>query len=288
MAVLRLQGVAVAALLCGLIVSAPALAKAEEEDDAPADDGDAEGLDYGDFGGEDEFGDDYGDYGGTGGELEGHISGVLDLDDATFDKVIDGRHHALVVFYDPYGEGLTELSEEFKGFATELKDASNVVLAKVDGTDAEMIKERFGVSSTPALLFFAKGTTEPATYDGDVTKDALVEYVAGHAGGPGTVEALEPAVKAFVGAKDLKAALPALDAAVAAQSSADAAYYAKAASKAAEKGAGWFATELDRLGRMVSGGALREEKQTEFKRRLWVLKVFLGAQGSGSAKHSEL
>eukprot|EP00959_Pyramimonas_sp_CCMP1952_P097634 2040761-Pyramimonas_sp.AAC.2 len=84
-------------------------ALAQDEDDMDmGGGGGGYGDDYGGGGGG--YGGEGGGYGGGGGgygggggaedDLSAHLPGVLVLDDKTFGKVVDGRHHVFVEFYN--------------------------------------------------------------------------------------------------------------------------------------------------------------------------------------------
>jgi len=86
-----------------------ALAQYEDSEDAAAEDsygggggdGGYGGGGGGGYGGDGDEGYGGGGGGGGGADLSSHIDGVLDLDDKTWAKVIDGRHHVFVEFYEP-------------------------------------------------------------------------------------------------------------------------------------------------------------------------------------------
>lgn len=261
--------------LVGLLVVGAAVPKAA-----------AYGDDYGgdDYGGDDYGGGGGGGYGGGGGgggygSPDDKIAGVLDLDVNTFNKVIDGRHHAFIFLYDAYGEESKDFATEYSDIAEELAPHQGLVLAKLNAEDAPEYKEKFGIEDLPALVYLAKGDMAATVFDGEEkTAEAVTEFITSRTGEVGTVESLKEAVNKFMDNKAGRAAATkALTAAVGKLEGFEATYgtyYNKVAAKVVSKGDAYVGDEFLRLQRMIVSGSLRPEKEAEFKLRCAVLKVF--------------
>lgn len=95
-----MQGRTAGFVLAALLLAAPlALLSAYGDGE-----GDEYGEGYGGAAGMDDYGgggDDYGDYDAAGGDdsLSAPIRGVTELDDITFNKIVDGSRPVLVEFY---------------------------------------------------------------------------------------------------------------------------------------------------------------------------------------------
>merc|ERR550537_134223 len=159
-------------------------------------------------------GDDYGMggvMGGGGSEPgpEAHINGVVDLDDQTWRKVVDGRVAVFAEFYAPWCGHCKEFKETYAAVAEEMADNDKLLLVKVDAEDSTELAERFGVSGFPTIMFFPKGVTEAdgaETYEGERTAEAVVDFLEGKVGGAGQLEVFADTVDRFK-AGDKKGAL---------------------------------------------------------------------------------
>jgi len=263
-----------------------ALAQYEDSEDAAAEDsygggggdGGYGGGGGGGYGGDGDEGYGGGGGGGGGADLSSHIDGVLDLDDKTWAKVIDGRHHVFVEFYEPECSECQDFSHELTMIGEELGAHNGLILAKVDGADSPELVKKFDVKSYPTTIYLAKGSLEKTVYEGESTSDAVIEFLTERAGGAGTVESLKALVDDFMTTTASRPATQTkMGAAVKKLAGVEAsygAYYLKVAKKVAEKGDDFAKTEFERLQRMIISGSLRTEKEAEFKLRCNVLRVF--------------
>ena len=324
-----------AALLLALLVVAPmlnAVARADDLDDAEADaeaDEEPSGMDdgYGGGGYDDGYGggeDDYGGGGGGGeggaGDLSGEIKGFVDLDEFTFDKIVDGTKAAIGVFYEPYAHDMEDVSTELEAVAEEFGEHGSLHLVKVNVENNPTFVERYGITQeempkkkddaeddaekseddeeseeedaqTPtkkAFLYFAKGAdaSKPEKITVDKTKDAFVEFLTGKVGAPGTVEALVGVFREYSAkfsnagaAKSLVAKAEGILKTLKGSEKSSGEYYLKVMGNLQKKGADHVQKEYGRLGRMVDGGGLKQEKMDEFTRRRRILKALSLIQG---------
>jgi protein disulfide-isomerase A6 len=167
----------------------------------------------------------------------------------------------------------------------------NVTIAKVDA-EAENSKataKEQGVTSYPTIKFFAKGSTEPESYNGGRTEKDLVTFLNGKAGThrvpgggldatAGTIEVLDSLVEKFTGGSsvaDIKAEV--IKAASELASGAQykyAEYYVKVFDKLSKTDT--YATkELARLDNILQKGGLAPAKMDEFTSKTNILKRFI-------------
>mmetsp|Transcript_33458 Transcript_33458/g.46348 ORF Transcript_33458/g.46348 Transcript_33458/m.46348 type:complete len:307 (+) Transcript_33458:81-1001(+) len=279
------QAVTFAICLALLVASCD---KSFAQDDPIEDVGDDGGEEYGgggmdDYGGGGGYGGGYGDdYGGGGGGgnpgADESVPGVVDLDDNTFGKIIDGRHHVFLVFYGAYDDDSLAFHTELQTIGEELGAHKSLLLAKVNADVNDKLVAEFNAGETfPVLLYLAKGTLEPTKYEGERTASAVMAFITGFTGEVGTVDALKPLVDEFMtsSAKASNRAQMELEVSKLAENEASyGAYYLKLAKKVIENGDGFVKTEFERLQRMIVSGSLRPDKEAEFKLRCAVLKVF--------------
>lgn len=242
------------------------------------------------------YDDYYDDYGGAGSGPK-KIVGVVDLDEITFDKIVDGSHNVLVSFVDGDNkstddeeddeeEDSTESDEESNtDFSTELETVaekfgkhSGVILARVDAADAFDVTEKFEVNSYPTLMLFQKGEKKPEKYDGELNADKIEEFLGSKVGFPAVVEELEDIVKKFKAdvssrediLKEAKAVVEGLDE----EKKNLGEYYLKVMEKVMKKGNDHVINETKRLSSIIEKGSALKEKLAEMKQRLDILRSF--------------
>jgi len=242
------------------------------------------------------YDDYYDDYGGEGGGPK-KIVGVVDLDEITFDKIVDGSHNVLVSFVDGDNksnddeeedeeEGSTESDEDSStDFSTELETVaekfgkhSGIILARVDAADAFDITEKLEVNSYPTLMLFQKGEKKPEKYDGEMNADKIEAFLGSKVGFPAVVEELEDIVKKFKAdpssrqdiLKEAKAVVEELDE----EKKNLGEYYLKVMEKVIKKGNDHVTNEAKRLSLIIEKGSALKEKLAEMKQRLDILRSF--------------
>jgi len=275
------------------------------------------GQEYGDYAGEDGgedyggegMGGDYGDYGedyggmGGGGDPDSPaepIKGVLDLDDLTFSKVVDGSRPAFVEFYAPWCGHCKEFKGELTALAEDMGAHPELLLVKVDAEANTELASRFGVEGFPTLMFLGKGALDtPEDYQGERTAEALRDFLTDRVGDVGQLAALaEPVARFLAATQSFQQAdiLKEVEAAVGAMSPMEQSYgrwYIKTMTNLKNKGGSYLEAEFKRLMKMVydQRDSLKADKLSEFRTRLAVLKAF-DAEGAlkqlEAAKKAEL
>jgi protein disulfide-isomerase A6 len=167
-----------------------------------------------------------------------------------------------------------------------------VLIAKVDAEAPDSTKTAAaqGIKGYPTIKWFAPGSTEPETYSGGRTVEALVEFVNSKANtfrGPDGRLTAEAGLVAALDA--LLAKGEAVAEAAKAETHERAAYYARVAEKLA-KNAGYVDKELARVqGILGKGAALAVEKVDDLTVRMNILQKFkAGKKADDKSDKSEL
>lgn len=93
---------------------------------------------------------------------------VLELDNDSAKKLIDGNEYVLVLGYAPWCARSAELMPQFAEAAMGLKElGSEVVMAKIDAERYPKAASVLGIKGFPTLLLFVNGTSQP--YNGGLS-----------------------------------------------------------------------------------------------------------------------
>jgi len=197
--------------------------------------------------------------------------GCVELDDETFDKVMNGRSNSVLVTFVEYGwkepDDYDKVHHEF----------SNVLVAKVSGHDSPKLKERFGITSFPTAKFFARGNAEPVTAPGATTPE-LIDFVRIQQN-PKLMELKKLATEFIdetVPAKR-QAVVTRAEELVATFDAASKEYanlFVTFFNKIADKGEDFIEKEAARLKGLIDSKSTIPAKRDEFQRRVNVLKSF--------------
>eukprot|EP00835_Amoeboradix_gromovi_P005460 NODE_514_length_7360_cov_0.614378.p2 type:complete len:513 gc:universal NODE_514_length_7360_cov_0.614378:435-1973(+) len=103
--------------------------------------------------------------------------GVVQLTKDNFDSFINAFPLPVIVeFYAPWCGFCKKLKPEYEAAAKVLWDQEKAPLVKVDCTEDKEVCDRFGVEGFPTLKVFSKNK-KPTTYEGERTKDGVVDYI---------------------------------------------------------------------------------------------------------------
>jgi len=114
-----------------------------------------------------------------------HIRGFIDLDDWTYDAVVNSGHEDRWIFvevYAPWCGHCERLAAELALVATTFEyRLFNILLVKIDGEDNAELFQRFQVPGYP-MMFLTRPTPEGQNetiipYEGDRTADAISEFI---------------------------------------------------------------------------------------------------------------
>jgi len=228
--------------------------------------------------------------------------GILDLDDLTFAKVIDGSKHVFLRFDKQYPYG--DEHDEFKKVAEAVGASSaDVLVASLgiptygeDKKNAELAAQ-YGIEERdwPAFALFRKGTPaggKPVAYAGPKKSGDVLKWLAGQAdaffGLKGQIKEFQDAAKAFMAApagerKALAADAEARAAGVAPSLKEYASFYVKTMQRVLEKGDGYVEAEEKRLAKMAADKSVTAARKEAFQAKLNILDAFGGSAG-GAAK----
>lgn len=229
-------------------------------------------------------------------------TGVLYLDDLTFDRVVDGKRDVLVRFDKEYPWG--DAHDAFKKAAKDISSsAAPCLVAGVPISNSKdypvntQLAARFQLteatdSTWPVFKLFKAGgdVTKPLDWPAGktVTADTLINWVVSETGAfiaaKGQVEALHTLAQQFMaegGAAGRRAQLEAGKKAADAAAAANAGhkpyveYYVKTMQRVLDKGTAYVEQEAERLRRVMKNDkSITPDKRSTFEWRLNVLASF--------------
>jgi len=199
--------------------------------------------------------------------------GVIELDEISWDRVVDGSNPILISFSDrswKEPEGYAKVSEE-------LKD-TEVIVAKVDCNSNPNLKSRFKVESFPSVKFFPKEEKEtPVSYGGENKQAEIVEFVRFQLNPK--LQELKALARTFVkdNKQDRESAIKKAESIVSQLEGSDkdyGTYYISSMKKIQEKGEDFLTKEQERLNTLINSKSTMEKKKSEFTSRLNILNSF--------------
>lgn len=119
--------------------------------------------DLGDYSDMDPYGSDLGeDEGGGDDKPSSHLTGFIDIDDKTVDKVLGkfaGSMHVFLELFADWCSACQQLKPELEEVAQEYGDHPTLLLAKADAQSNPLISARFNVTAFPTIKFRRKGSS---------------------------------------------------------------------------------------------------------------------------------
>jgi len=195
-------------------------------------------------------------------------TGVIALDDSTFDKIV-GTKHCLVEFAEYSWKGSHEYDSVGKEFAAD----KDILILRVDLSEAPEVKDRFDVEGG-AVIFFPKGAAEPIIYTGKDDSAELTDFVvlSTHA----KMTAIRDFANQFVESAEQSAVVQKVEDMVKDFTEFELGYVNSILGhmkKIAEKGKDYVSAERTRLTNLVNSKTT-DEKKRQLKRRLATLRTF--------------
>jgi len=212
-----------------------------------------------------------------------HVPGSLEVDLYTFGKLAPSNN-LLVVFQ---AQSWKEINK-FDQVAKELRDREDVLVVRFDGSNERdaPVKEKYGVTSLPAVFFLAKGSSTPVLYHGQLESgssgDSLVQWVRVQL--TPSLSALDDIAKKFSGAsagEQTKLLAQAQQLAGKLTTSQDVEIgkvYTRTLENIQKQGVAYVEKEKTRLKGLIDAKATTQAKKDEFSRRLTILDSFTAQQ----------
>ncbi len=174
--------------------------------------------------------------------------------------------------------------------AADFASEPSVLIAKIDA-EAENSKataQAQGVTGYPTIKFFPKGSTEPETYSGGRSEEALVDFINSKAGTyrlpggglnsqAGTIEVIDSVLAKYItqgGIKEIEKATADIKKATQGLKDKSVEYYLRALSKLTGNPE-YAMKEQTRLAGLLKKGGLAPEKIDDLQKRSNILAKFL-------------
>ncbi|CAM9241415.1 unnamed protein product, partial [Ectocarpus fasciculatus] len=217
---------------------------------------------------------------------------VTDLTDANFEQIALSNEKAVMVkFYAPWCGHCKTMAPKYDKLASIFSGEKDVVVAKVDATEAYRLNMsntvRYEITGYPTVKFFPFGSTVPVSYDGPREVESMLSYLNEQAN---TFRSLSGELTEIAGrithfddiiataakldqalVDKLKVAAATVDESVAAEHVKE---YIKTSEKIVAKGVEYVEKEIARLTGMISKATVTAEKKTSFMFRRNILKAF--------------
>jgi len=203
----------------------------------------------------------------------GAKKGIIELDEISWDRIVDGSKPVLVVFTEFSWKDPTD----YEKVSAEFKD-TKVIIAKVDGGSNDELKKRFGVETFPTFKFFPVGHKDtPLSYSGAESAAEVIDFIRVQLNPK--LQDLKDMAASFLGknAAERQAIQKKASDLVDTLQGGDQEYgkfYLASFKKVAEKGEEFLKAEKERLGGLVDNKATTDKKKSEFAKRLNVLHAF--------------
>jgi len=218
-------------------------------------------------------------------------SNVVDLDGSNFDKIVkDPTKDVLVEFYAPWCGHCKKLAPDYEKVANAFRNEKNIVVAKVDADAHKEVGTKYGFTGFPTIKFYPRANKDGEDYSSGRDVDSFVTFLNEKAGThrsatgqlndkAGLVEALNELASKFVtGEKTVREKLvkeaEEKVGALAENVREAAGHYVRSMKSILEKGEDYAAKEVDRLHKILSSGAVSDERADLMKIRKNILSLF--------------
>jgi protein disulfide-isomerase A6 len=205
-----------------------------------------------------------------------------------FDGIaLDSSKDVLVEFYAPWCGHCKALEPVYEKVGKTFGNENNCIVAKVDADSEKDLGGRFGIQGFPTIKFFSKTNKEGEEYNGGRSEQDFIDFlnekcgtnrVAGggindQAGRVDEFDALAEKFMSDVAARESiqSEMVSAVEGNPEEKKAGD--YYVKVMKKITDKGDGYVQTEIDRLGKILSGKMTADKRDQMFKRKN-ILGVF--------------
>jgi protein disulfide-isomerase A6 len=218
-------------------------------------------------------------------------SNVVDLDNSNFDRIVkDPTKDVIVEFYAPWCGHCKKLAPDYEKVANAFRSEKNIVVAKVDADANKEVGTKYGVTGFPTIKFYPRDDKDGIDYSSGRDVDSFINYLNDKAGThrtaagqlndkAGVIETLGDLVSKFVaGEKAVREGLvKEAETTVAglAESARDhAAHYVRTMKSIVDKGEDYAVKEVERLHKILSSGAVSDDRADTMKIRKNILSLF--------------
>jgi len=188
--------------------------------------------------------------------------GIVELDEITFGRVVDGSRPTLVALLehswkDPDG---------YENVPTEFKD---LLVAKIDSATNQKLENPIKGDKFPTFAYYAKGSTTPSLHEGDLTDDEILDFVRVQQNP--SLQRLKSIAKEFVADKAQRAKLLKEAEKIVTEVSGEsdknyAKIFTHTMTRINEKGEEYISSEIKRLDGLIENKSTREDKKREFSK----------------------
>eukprot|EP00435_Cladocopium_sp_Y103_P019252 s1297_g4.t1 len=219
--------------------------------------------------------------------VEGTAQGALKLDNYTFSKVTSLPGWSFFVKFDQsYAYG--EKEDEFKLLCKHAHQVPHFMMAEVPvqeygDKENDDLRDQFKLTKEDFPAYFLINEASPVPglrYTGNVKADLLVTWLRRQKipiPSLGTIDELDQLAEKFMKEGAADAVLDEAKKVAEGIPDKKAAIYIKIMQKIKEKGEGYVAAEVERVGK-ISGVSLAAEKKAELEEKLKILEIFHSAQ----------
>ena len=100
---------------------------------------------------------------------------IVIVGDTFEDIVLDPKKDVLVEYYAPWCGFCKSFAPEYEKIATDLKIATNLIIAKLDATANEV--EGLVIESYPTIIYYVANNKNPIKFEGERNKVSLVKFL---------------------------------------------------------------------------------------------------------------
>jgi len=200
--------------------------------------------------------------------------GVLELDDVSWSRIVDGSKNVFIAFVEHSWKDPTD----FEKVAEEFKD-TNVIIAKVDCSSNEDLKKKYDVTNYPSFRFFPQGSKDavPLIYTGAEKPEEINDFIRVQLN-PKLSELKALAAQFVASSGDRASINRKVENIVNGLTGSDQEYgkiYLNNFKKILEKGDEFIKAEKDRLTGLIENKSTTGKKKSEFTKRLNILNAFV-------------
>jgi protein disulfide-isomerase-like protein len=223
---------------------------------------------------------------------------VVVLTAENFDSIVlDTTKDVLVEFYAPWCGHCKRLAPDWDKLSGVFANEEDVVIAKVDCTVEESLKDKYDVKGFPTLKFFSKENKAGEKYEGGRSLNDLVSFINERSfksrlpdglltGTAGRDSSFDKLTASLFSSDDQEAVAEAARSLGQTSVAKTAQLYVKLIEKVVKSGKAYVESEIARLGRLLEG-SVTPVKRDEFTIRSNILRSFLETPAEEEVKKTD-